>query len=260
MSSHRPSAMTPRTISSGFVRGGPLRDSGAIGESPLRRWWGVGAGALLLPLLLTWWLASPAPTLATLALDGPRGPECLRLVLATDVSGSMRTVTAARDRALGQFLAWAPENLRDDDEIAVVAFAASAGGVRGPLPVSSQDLDRLTALGPPTPGDRTNLVPVLEAVADLGQTQCRTALALISDGQYADLPPDEAAGLDTLRRAGVAETALLVPSRTVSVPTEWESAFPTASPRVFDGLDADATGRALGSLVADLTGQRLVPL
>jgi hypothetical protein len=170
----------------------------------------------------------------------------------------MNDFAAARDAALVQFLGWVgQDNLRDDDELAVVDFAADAA-VR--LPPSPAWRGAGTLTQPPiVDGSATVLAPVLDQVSAFPATGCRTFLMLLSDGQLDDLPGSEEAGRRSLREAGVDGILLLVPGERIDVPAGWRHAFPAASPAYFDGHDTDETAIAFGRTVADVVDQRLVP-
>lgn len=208
----------------------------------------------LLPLMLAglglWWITPGA--LAETELVGPRGPGCVRLVIAADVSGSMSALSAPRDEAVTQLLAWAPENLRPDDEVALVSFAATASV---DIPPTRIDESAIRG-GQPLNGGSTELAPLIAAVDGLAPTRCRTALLLMGDGQFSDLPGDEATATRQLADARVDTIDFLVPGRT-EVPRHWEQLYPSAPPRVFDGTDPDETALTFGRRLAHLTQQTL---
>jgi hypothetical protein len=217
---------------------------------------------LLLLLPLGWWLWDsaddpPGPaSLEELVLVDPRGPGCLRLIIAVDDSGSMRDFAAARDAALAQFLRWVglPDNLRDDDELAVVDFAAeSAVRLQPSSPDSGTGALRAPAV---QDGVDTLLAPVLETVSGFPTTDCATALAFLSDAQLSDLPASEE-GRRSMMAAGVDTVLLLVPGQEIDVPPQWRHAFPAAAPMRFDGHDAEDTARTFGETVAGLVDQTL---
>jgi hypothetical protein len=203
--------------------------------------------------------AAPAPpqpsTLDRWAAAGPRGPSCLRLVIGQDVSGSMRDFDAARDQALDQLVRWTGENLRENDELAIVDFAAEAK-VR--LPPTR--IDASPGTGTPTgaaDGVDTLLNPVLDMIRAFPPTACDTALVLLSDAQLTDVPPTATDGNAALTGARVRDLKLLAPGREIEVPPQWQFAFPIAAPVFFDGLDPDATALAIGRTIVGLTGQKL---
>ena len=244
-------------ITSALRGGGPLRPGAGLGPR-VSRWLPVAvlAAALVVPLL--WWALPSADGggLSDRRLVGPRGPACLRLAVAVDLSGSMTGYDAARDQALSQLVAWASDgNLRPDDEITVVDFAADAA-LRVPVtPVTS-----VGAAAPPVAvpdGRFTNLGPVLDVLATQPAGPCDHALLLLSDAQLADLPSGEAHGRTVLAAHDLHDVVLLVPGDDIDVPPAWTTAFPSAPPVRFDGHDADETALAIGAAVARLTGQNL---
>ncbi len=252
----------------GLLRPGlPLGAPGPLVPPPGRRrylWpW------LLLLLLLVGWLvwprhdhkanaAPPSKTINGWTLAGARGPDCLRLDLAVDDSGSMLNFSSARDAALSQLVAWLPGNLRPDDEVAVIDFAGVAS-VRNP-PTRVGQLTQRPAVDVSGGSARGTLLdPVFDSVSGLPPTRCQSALVLMSDAQLDDLPANAAAGRRLLLDHSTHAVRLLVPGRAIVVPPEWTTAFPEAPPARFDGYDGSATALAFGRTIADLTGQNLVP-
>lgn len=195
--------------------------------------------------------------LAERVLAGPRGPSCVRMVIAVDVSGSMSDYAGARDSALGQLVGWSRGNLRPDDELAVIDFAESAA-IR--LPVTRVDAlpagAASSAIAVPD-GRTTNLAPVLDRVREQPGGRCDRALLLLSDAQLADLPATVTDGRTALSAHDVHDADLLVPGEDIDVPAQWTTAFPAAAPIRFDGHDTDDTAVAFGEAVAVLTGQEL---
>lgn len=254
---------------SGILRdGAPLAGPAGLVEPPGRYRF------LLLPLLALaglfalWWFwpagkaappaaaaaASPAG-LAHRALAGPRGPSCIRLVVGLDVSGSMQAYAGARDAALAQLIDWSRANLRPDDELAVVDFAADSVARIGPT-----RRDKLTGVGSAAganDGTYTNLLPALNAIDGFPAGRCDTELVLISDAQLADLPLGPAAAGNLLRGHHIHDVRLLVPGEDIDVPQQWVVDFPEAYPDRFDGTDPDATALAFGQAIAGFTGQTL---
>jgi hypothetical protein len=221
------------------------------------RWVAALLLAALIPLSLLWWRNAHKPdTLAALRLAGARGPVCERFVLGDDVSGSMRDYASARESALSTFLAWAPRNLRADDQLGVLDFAEDAGWARTPVAVGDS-----AAVGPATgvqDGRDTLMQPVLDLVRQLPSSTCDTSLLLFSDAQLADLPMSSAAGRELLRAAGIHNLVLLVPGKSISVPGQWTVAYPVAPPQRFDGRNSEGTAVAVAKVVARLTDQQLV--
>ena len=234
------------TLSSTLHLGPRLSPSG----SAARRW--------IIPLLLVaaalataLALPSQPDHISDVALTGPRGPACERIIMANDTSGSMSEYTIAREAALTQFLQWAPANLRADDEVGVIDFSGHAEWSRTPTRIGEP-----AVLIHTTPADSTALTPIIELLAALTGSTCDTTLVLLSDAQYPDIPrPDDARAL--LTRADLHDIVLLVPDPDINVPTEWTQAFPTAPPIRFDGTNPDATALAIAEVTATITGQQL---
>lgn len=207
----------------------------------------------LIPLLAVpgWWWWHPS-SLQETHLVGAREPGCVRLVIASDVSGSMAALTQPRDAAVSQLLAWAPQNLRADDELALIAFSDDAGVEIQPTPIA-RPITRKTV---PAGAGGTSLAPLIRTIASLPATRCRTALLLLGDGESEDLPSDETSATRQLAQAGVDTFDFLVPGNT-NIPTDWQSIYPAAPPEFFDGTDPDQTALVFGRRLADLTNQRL---
>lgn len=236
---------------------GGLRHLGRRGPSSVRR---IAAlltvlGLTLLVLWLVWWdrHETEPDSLADTFLAGERGPGCVRVVIANDTSGSMDEFTRPRQLALAQLLDWSPRNLREDDEIAVLAFSGSTYVALPPTPVAQNPRPGQT----PGPTDGTSLNSLVETIGNLPQSRCVTTLLLLSDGVFGDLPADENAGRTQLRDAGVSNVHLMVPGENIPIEPSWQNIYPYAAPAVFDGTDPDATGLALGRTLASATGQQL---
>ena len=219
---------------------------------------------LLLALLVAagWyvWPAAKSPdALSGYKAAGARDDmNCLRLVIGVDVSGSMADFAVPRDDALGQLFSWLKTNLRPDDQVAIIDFAAVAEIRMWPTQVAS--LTGLPAPAGATDGTYTYFDPILTRIDQFPHTSCSTALVLISDAQLIDLPTTEADGRQLLLDHHVDKIRLLVPGAAIHVGTTWILGFPAAVPSVFDGSDAKATGLALGNTVVGLTGQSLAPI
>lgn len=217
-----------------------------------RRWgWLVPILAVVAGSGFLWHWTHPA-TLAAARLDGVRGPGCLRLLIAADVSGSMERIAEPRNAAVRQLLAWAPANLRDGDEIALIDFAGDAVLRFGPTPLG----EPVTANDASPDGNGTQFTPVLNTITSLPTGRCRSALLLISDGQLHDLPAGEADATTQLTNAGIHSIDLIVPGITEVNPA-WSALYPTAPPDVFDGTNPDATAVTIARHIAGMTGQSL---
>ncbi|MFG1927929.1 VWA domain-containing protein [Cryptosporangium sp. NPDC048952] len=233
-----------------------------LGGPSRRPFWALAALLLLVPLL---WLLftscqrqeDPAPVAGALgdyALEGKRGPECLRLTLLVDSSGSMQDYAGARDAALARLVPWLANNLRDTDELSILDFAETATVRLPPTTAGSAGAPAATGVAD---GGGTLLEPALAQVDGFRTTQCETALLLLSDAQVTDLPTSEQDARTLLRQHRISDVKLLVPGQDIDVPDTWLTAFPDAQPRKFDGYDPDATAVAIGRTVAELTGQKL---
>ncbi|MBO3089479.1 hypothetical protein [Cellulomonas dongxiuzhuiae] len=246
------------------TQAGALASARHLGDlAPLstarRRRWPLAlllVGALL--AAVAWWDAvRPPASLAESTLVGARGPACVRLVVAEDVSGSMSEFAAARRSALAELVAWAPRNLRANDELVVLGFAGSTDVPWGPWTVA--DLPGAPGrTGGAAVADGTLLGPVTSAVAQLPPAACDTLLVLLSDAQLGDLPADEVQGLQVLTDAGIHDLRLLVPTAAIDVPGEWADVFPSAPPVVVDGTDVAATGLTVARMIAQVTDQEVV--
>jgi hypothetical protein len=222
---------------------------------------------LLLLLLLAPWRQDDPPDVAAWALDGPREPQCLRLVLANDVSGSMNDYAVAREQALTALLDWLPKNLKSDDELAVVEFAETAVTKLPPATVGTLVPGQGQAGGVVADGMYTWAAPVLAQVDSWPASSCDVALVLLSDAQLVlsaengiptELPSDPDGGRRLALAHRIHNIRLLVPDPDITVPSAWQAGFPAAAPQRFDGLDADQTAKSIALAIAGLTGQKLI--
>lgn len=193
-------------------------------------------------------------SLDDVALTGDRGPGCVRLVIASDQSGSMIDFASPREQALAQLLAWTPDNLRPDDEVAVMSFTDHVEHKLAPSSATARPA--LGSLGVSS-GNTTLFDPVISAVGQFPDTPCRTALLLLSDGKMFDSSGNAQNARANLRAAGVSDLYLLVPGEAIEVPDDWTETYPYAEPIRFDGTNPEATGLAFGNSLAATTGQSL---
>lgn len=211
--------------------------------------------ALLIPFLLLRGASSHSgpQTLSQYRLVGARGPVCLRMILAEDVSGSMTAYSSARSAALADIRTWSAKNLRRGDQVGVIDFAGNAVWQSQPTSVdalpgaSSGQLD----------ANGTSIMPVLGLVGALPQSSCDTALTFLSDGLMSDLPTTSKAGLTDLSREHIHDLFWLVPGRSIPISDTWTHAFPVAPPVRFNGLDPAATGLTFGRVISAVTRQKL---
>jgi hypothetical protein len=191
--------------------------------------------------------------LTRLVLVGARNLTCQRVVVLLDQSGSMTEYAQVRDDAMATLAAWAPENLRADDQLAVVRWADTATIDVPPTEVGSLTPSSL-AVGTGDVGGGTSLDPSIEQVASMGETSCRTSLVYVSDGQIAET---SAARLEpAIRASGIDRIGLILPNST-SAPEYWLGLFPYSDVFHADPDDPRQTARALGEAMATATGQQL---
>lgn len=235
---------------------GDLRPLGSRSRVSWKRLLLVLLLLLLLVVLPLWWWFGRQPTAKSLndtALVGERGPGCVRVVIASDESGSMREFIAPRDQALAQLLSWSPGNLRSDDELAVLAFSGDTFVAMAPTQIAEHPVLGST----PGPTNGTSLSGLIATTRTLPASRCTTSLILLSDGKFLDMPNAAGATRDELRDVGIDKLFLLVPGKDIEIEPTWNTVFPYAPPLVFDGTDPDKTGLAFGGTLAGITGQRL---
>lgn len=210
------------------------------------------ASALLFGLWYLWSQREPSD-LTNSYLEGPRGLGCERIVVASDDSGSMSDFFQAREQALTQVIGWAPDNLRSDDELAVVGFSGDTYLLVPPVqvggPIARGDRQ------PPTDG--TSLSQLLNEVANMPRTSCATTMVLLSDGKFHDLPGSTDEARMQLRQAGIDEIYLLVPGEGIEIEQKWADLYPYAIPVIFEGTDSGETALVFGRTFAHITGQEL---
>jgi hypothetical protein len=263
----------------GLLEGGSLTGPSVLTGLPpaqepfsIRRLIALALVPLLL-LLLLWHRSHDDPaatvtptTIQTVHLVGARGPDCLRVVIADDVSGSMRNYASSRELAVRALLGWIPKNLRADDEIAVADFAQDAGTRLAPTQVGDLTASTVPGTASARDGTYTWLQPLLGEIDGWPVSQCDVALLLFSDAQVVLdaeagpptlLPSDEAGGRSLARSHHLHAVRLLVPDPDIEVPPTWVQGFPEAAPLRFHGRDADETARAVAQAIAGLTGQQL---
>jgi hypothetical protein len=175
------------------------------------------------------------------------------LIIANDESGSMTKFAGPREDALSALLDWAPRNLLSSDQLAVITFAGTASVTIAPTNIGAQ----VVRQQPEPLAQRTNFTPVLAAVGRMPTTSCTTAVVLLSDGLFDDLPADDGAGRAALRAAGVDQLYFLVPGKDIEYEPRWPRLFPYAPAVQFDGSSSDETALSIGRTLAAITGQRL---
>ncbi|MGY1742790.1 MULTISPECIES: hypothetical protein [unclassified Blastococcus] len=246
----------------------------AVRRVPVRRAAGVHRDrrlpGWLVPLLLA--LAGLAVLLAT--WDGPTSgpsddPERLDqadlaggrqlagracVVLASDVSSSMRAHADERTAALGDLIEFSRRALRPDDLVLVVTYDGAMAVALPPTAVRDLPDDDVPE---PVPGvDGTVLVRVVEGVSSLLESEdcAATGLASVTDGEF----QDDAAALDrALGTAALQRVHLLVPGGTGRPGPTGDDRLAEIEVEHFEPGDAAELGLDYGRLIAGLTGQEL---
>lgn len=242
--------LTPNAARIGVLREpAPLRRPGRV------PWWAplLAASVLAVAGWGAWELTHQPQRIADVALEGDRAPVPLDVVLLLDESGSFASYEAVRTEAITQLTQWAPDNLRADDTITVIAFADTAV-VRMATTTVGELAERGAQLSfDESPGGGTAILPALrlatDVTADSGNP--RTVIA-ITDTVVADADAGVAADL-------VAQ--LNAPTQTVITPTgvgvtpDWQDAFPWEHRADADAGSAGSTSLAIAEALAHATGQ-----
>ncbi|MGX5654045.1 hypothetical protein ACWKWC_04665 [Geodermatophilus nigrescens] len=195
----------------------------------------------------------PATDVDEVQLAGARSPGCVRLLVLSDLSGSMADHAGTRTAALGRILDWAPRNLRPDDELAVIAYAGSADLVLPTTPVA----DFAGAALPPArlaEPDGTRLDDVVRVVSELPATTCRTTMLFLSDGVLTEEPLADVD--EVLGAAGVASVATVVPQG-VEMPDAWRALFPYGTEAEVADRQPGRLAVAVAEVLAEATGQEV---
>lgn len=212
---------------------------------------------------------SQAGSLESVRLTGSCPRRRIRLIIASDLSGSMGRFTEARDRALHRLIRWVPGNLRLDDELALLTFGSYTVVNTAPTTIRAfrETLTResnplpLVATGAVSPGieNATKFSPLVDAIRRLPSSRQQTALMLLSDGLFGDFPSDINDARSALDDAGISQAFLIRPSECGLEPGQvdpWTSLC-SAPPMIADGADSDVTALSFGKVLAIITGQRL---
>jgi hypothetical protein len=222
----------------------------------------LAALLLVTGLVLFWPAPDPEPPAAApvrlgqAELGGERtlsGRACV--VLASDLSGSMRQYAADRQSALVDLVDFSRRVLRPDDVVLVVTYADDMAVALPPTEV--RDLPTGGVPEPDPGSDGTALVPVITGAASLlaDRSCAATGLAGVTDGMLQDDAGPLAAAI---RRSGLAQVHVLVPGSGPARPG------PFSAPELhdvqvehFEPGDTEGLGLAYGRLLAALTGQEL---
>jgi len=186
-------------------------------------------------------------------LVGPRSPAPIHVVFIVDWSGSFAEYAKLRQQALDQVLRWAPENLRGDDTVSIIAFAGDAVTTLPATTVAdvAQGNYQIAAQAP-DPHD-THILPALEAAVSL-YSGGATSLIVLTDTLVDDATPEAVnpliAGLNVTTMSVITPTGVDI-SQPWQVSFPWEAAFEAGSG------DVRQTAVAVGNALAHATGQRL---
>jgi hypothetical protein len=189
-------------------------------------------------------------------LAGKRSPSPLNVIVLRDDSGSFAGYEEMRDNALGQVMAWAPDNLRDDDTITVISFAETATVTLAPMTVKTIDATRTT----PSPttardGRYTNIVPALALASDsLSGSSNQSSVIVITDTLIQDAASTEIDRL--LRDLNVISMSVILPSD-MAVDPAWSAAFGWEAEFRAEADDPEGIALAVGRSLAHATNQRL---
>lgn len=246
--------MKPIGRNSGVPR--PLRQLAPLGTRQSRPWWWliplliIG---LLLPLAWTAWRHWSPATLSEGHLAGQRSPAPVSVVLLLDVSGSFTDYQQMRETALREVVDWMPRNLRPDDRITVIDFAADACVV---LPTTR--VGDLGAIGAqfsacPVDGSSTLIQPALERSIQATSGEA-TSLVAVTDTLVADAAADTIS--DQVARLGAGTMSVIIPSG-LAVDRAWGASFPWEVEYQADPGNASYTALAVGRALAHATGQEL---
>lgn len=255
LSSARPGgpARAPRQRRYPLLRGVPLHGT------RVRRWLRAAiAAAVVLGIALVGSAFIGRPLqgyrINSLALDGPGRNECVAVYFVSDRSGSMGLFSVPRNAALRQELTWAQGHMRPQDRVGAIDFATTSAVLSTLTP--ARQVNPAIDVGIDV-GQGTQFNSVLDLLADLPRHGCRTAVILLSDGAFADMPTDAAQAQQQLQQAGVDSLDLLVPSRLITVDDRFPQVFGVEH-HAFNGLDANETSYVLAQAIARATGQALI--
>lgn len=216
--------------------------------------------AVLVPLLLLVGLFGLASAMSAPRhlndghLVGSRAPVPMNVVVLLDESGSFAQYASMRSEALAQLWRWVPDNLRQDDRITVLGFAAESrvmvptttvGEVAqaAPIPASGR-----------AEGGSTEITPVLsEAVASVpaGMT---TSLIVVTDTKISSAI-DQTVVDELIGKLNATTMSVVTPSDN-KPRAEWRQAFPWEAQFTADADDADQIAVAMGNALAHATNQR----
>jgi hypothetical protein len=237
---------------------GSLRELSSL-RSRGRRWRLWLIALLLLALLLpvvwrSWQLAQPPSSLAAGRLEGVRSPAPVNVVLLLDVSGSFTTYLAMRDAALHEVVIWMPKNLRPDDRIAVVDFAANACTLLPSTRVADLSTAAISRSSCTMDSSNTLIQPALDEAARITSGHA-TSVVVVTDTMVADA--QSASVVASVASTGASTMTVITPNG-VPVSADWANAFPWESAVQAAPDNSVQTAVAVGQAFAHATDQKLV--
>lgn len=237
------------------ARIGGLREPARLRRPGRLPWWVPLLAAVVLAAAGwgAWELTHQPRRITDVALEGDRAPVPLDVVLLLDESGSFASYEAVRTEAITQLTQWAPDNLRTDDTITVIAFADTAV-VRMATTTVGELAERGAQLSfAESPEDGTAILPALrlatDVTADSGNP--RTVIA-ITDTEVTDADTDAAA--DFIARLNAPTLTVITPTD-VDITPDWHAMFPWEHRAEADAGSAGSTSLSMAEALAHATGQ-----
>jgi len=189
-------------------------------------------------------------------LAGSRPPTSINFVFLRDDSGSFAGFEQMRNDAIAQVLAWAPNNLRNDDTITVISFASAALVTMPTTLVGDLANNHISpSRGTAKDGRYTNLIPALKSAIDtLPSNKTPTSIIAITDTLIADTQSPEI--IELLSELNVTSMSVILP-KGMDLNDSWASTFAWEAEFRSDPDDTQAIAIAVGQALAHATGQRL---
>lgn len=244
-----PGPLAPnRTPIGGLLEPARLREPGRVP-------WRVVPLLLLLVAavgLVGWNVARQPHDISDVVLTGARSPAPLDVVLLLDESASFMGYAPVREEAVRRLAEWAPANLRPDDTVTIVGFAADAVVRLEPTRVSELG-GSIHLSSTPVDGESTDIRPalLLSASAAPRHGSVRTVVAIT------DTIVSDADGAGELIASLDAPTMSVVTPVGVGVTGEWREAFAWQAAFTADSGSAGSTSLAIAGAIAHATGQEV---
>lgn len=187
-------------------------------------------------------------------LAGPRSPLPVNIVLLLDKSGSFAGYESVRRQALDQLLTWSPDNLRDDDTITVLSFAADAAVEVDTVSVADLRTGRPTPANELLDGSGTMIAHALDLAAERADPDYLQSLVVVTDTVVTDVEPAEMSR--AVAAIGADSMTLILPDGE-GITDAWAASFPWQFVTTIDSDSADGTALAIGRAIAHATRQSL---